>query len=81
MNKIHGIIAASMSVFNNDLSLNIKKTIQHAENLIDEGCHGGAIFGSTVQAQLISISEKIDLLNNLSKSKYKNKFIIRDFRD
>ena len=76
MNKIHGIIAASMSVFNNDLSLNIKKTIQHAENLIDEGCHGVAIFGSTGQAQLISISEKINLFNQLSTSKYKEKYII-----
>ena len=65
-----------MSIFNKDLSLNIEKTILHAENIIDKGCHGVAIFGSTGQAQLISISEKIKLLNNLSKSKYKNKFII-----
>ena len=76
MSKINGIYAAGMSIFNNDLSLNIEKTILHAENIIDKGCHGVAIFGSTGQAQLISISEKIKLLNNLSKSKYKNKFII-----
>ena len=37
---------------------------------------GVAIFGSTGQAQLLSISEKISLLNELSKSKYKNNFII-----
>ena len=76
MSKINGIYAAGMSIFNKDLSLNIEKTILHAENIIDKGCHGVAIFGSTGQAQLISISEKIKLLNNLSKSKYKNKFII-----
>ena len=76
MSKINGIYAAGMSIFNKDLSLNIEKTIRHAENIIDKGCHGVAIFGSTGQAQLISISEKIKLLNNLSKSKYKNKFII-----
>ena len=76
MSKINGIYAAGMSIFNKDLSLNIEKTILHAENTIDKGCHGVAIFGSTGQAQLISISEKIKLLNNLSKSKYKNKFII-----
>jgi len=35
-----------------------------------------AVFGSTGQAQLIPISEKIDLLNHLTKSKYKEKFII-----
>ena len=76
MTKISGIFAATMSVFNSDLSLNIQKTIEHAEKLIDQGCHGTAIFGSTGQAQLITISEKIKLLNNLSNSKYKDKHLI-----
>ena len=76
MNKIKGIYAASMSLFNKDLSLNIAKTIGHAEKIIDQGCHGVAIFGSTGQAQLISVSEKISLLNELSQSSYKDKFLI-----
>ena len=76
MTKISGIFAATMSVLNSDLSLNIDKTINHAEMLIDQGCHGTAIFGSTGQSQLISISEKIDLLNKLSRSKYKDKHLI-----
>ena len=65
-----------MSVLNSDLSLNAVKTINHAEKLIDQGCHGTAIFGSTGQSQLIPISEKIDLLNKLSKSKYKDRHLI-----
>ncbi len=76
MTKISGIFAATVSVINPDLSLNIEKTINHAENLINQGCHGTAIFGSTGQAQLISVSEKIKLLNSLSKSKYKDKHLI-----
>jgi len=76
MTKISGIFAASMSILNSDLSLNIEKTINHAEKLIDQGCHGTAIFGSTGQAQLIPISEKIKLLNKLSNSKYKDKHLI-----
>ena len=76
MSLIKGIYAASMSVLNDNLTLNVAKTIKHAERLIDEGCHGIAIFGSTGQAQLIPVSEKIELLNDLSKSKYKEKFII-----
>ena len=68
MDKIKGIYAASMSIFNSDLSLNIEKTVNHAERIIDQGCHGVAIFGSTGQAQLISIGEKISLLNQLSKN-------------
>ena len=76
MSKIKGIYAASMSIFNKDLSLNIEKTISHAEKIIDQGCHGVAIFGSTGQAQLISVIEKISLLNKLSQSHYKGKFLI-----
>ena len=76
MSKIKGIYAASLSVLNDDLTLNVSKTIDHAEMVIDQGCHGVAIFGSTGQAQLIPVSEKIDLLNNLISSKYKEKYII-----
>ena len=76
MTKISGIFAATISVLNSDLSLNVEKTIAHAEKLIDQGCHGTAIFGSTGQSQLISISEKIELLNKLSKSKYRDKHLI-----
>jgi 4-hydroxy-tetrahydrodipicolinate synthase len=76
MSKIKGIYAASMSIFNKNLSLNIEKTIGHAEKIIEQGCHGVAIFGSTGQAQLIPINEKIALLNKLSLSKYKDKFLI-----
>ena len=76
MNEIKGIYAATLSVLDSNLALNIEKTISHAENLIDIGCHGAAVFGSTGQSQLISVSEKIQLINKLSKSKYKNKYII-----
>ena len=76
MSKIKGIYAATMSILNENLSLNVAKTIKHSEQLINDGCHGVAIFGSTGQAQLISVSEKIKLLNELSSSKYKEKFII-----
>ena len=76
MSLIKGIYAASISVLNKDLTLNVEKTIKHAEMIIDQGCHGVAMFGSTGQAQLISISEKINLLNSLSLSRYKEKYII-----
>jgi 4-hydroxy-tetrahydrodipicolinate synthase len=76
MSKIKGIYAASMSILDNNLSLNIDKTIKHSEKIIDQGCHGVAIFGSTGQAQLISLSEKISLLNYLSESRHKDKYII-----
>ncbi len=74
--KIKGIIAASMSLLNEDLTLDIDSTITHSEKIITEGCHGVAIFGSTGQAQLISVSEKKNLIDKLNDNKFKNHFII-----
>ena len=76
MSLLKGIYSASISVLNDNLTLNVEKTITHAERLIDQGCHGVAIFGSTGQAQLIPVSEKIELLNKLTKSNHREKFII-----
>ena len=76
MSLLKGIYAASMSVLNDDLTLNIDKTIEHSEMVIENGCHGVAIFGSTGQAQLIPVAEKIKLLNKISTNKYKDNFII-----
>ena len=76
MSEIKGIYAAGLSVLDNNLALDIKNTIKHAENVIDLGCHGVVFFGSTGQSQLISLSEKIQLINELHNSRYKDKFII-----
>jgi 4-hydroxy-tetrahydrodipicolinate synthase len=73
---INGIYAATLSLLNDDLGLDINKTISHAEKIIDNGCHGVVFFGSTGQSQLISLTDKISLINNLSSSAYKDKFII-----
>ncbi len=76
MEQIKGVYAAGLSILDKNLALDVKNTIKHAENVIDMGCHGVVFFGSTGQSQLISLGEKIQLINELPKSKYKNKFII-----
>ena len=76
MTMINGIYAATLSILDADLGLDIKKTITHAEKVIDKGCHGVVFFGSTGQSQLISLGDKINLINNLSSNSYKENFII-----
>ena len=71
-----GIYAASMSIFNQDLSLDIESTIRHSERLLKEGLHGVVLFGSTGCAQLISSKEKKNLIEKLNKNKSKDRFII-----
>jgi len=64
-----------MSVFNDDLSLDVDSTIKHAEKVISEGCHGAVLLGSTGMAQLISSDEKKVLIDKISTNKLKD-FII-----
>ena len=76
MEQIKGVYAAGLSILDKNLALDVKNTIKHAENVIDIGCHGVVFFGSTGQSQLISLGEKIQLINHLPNSKFKEKFII-----
>ena len=71
-----GIYAASMSIFNQDLSLDIDFTIKHSEKLIKSGLHGAIFFGSTGCSQLISSNEKKNLIDKVSNSKFKAHFMI-----
>ena len=44
-----GVYAAGLSLFNEDCSLNIEATINHASSIIKKGLHGVFFFGSTGQ--------------------------------
>ena len=57
-----GVYAAGLSVINTNDTLNIEATISHASDAIKNGLHGVFFFGSTGQSQLISTSEKKDLI-------------------
>jgi len=70
----NGIYAAGLSMLNSDKSLDIKSTIYHAESAIRSGLHGVFFFGSTGQSQLLSISEKKELISKTSTSKFRNQF-------
>ena len=48
MGEIKGIYAAAVSILNNDLSLDVNKTVKHCENIIKDGCHGGFYLGALV---------------------------------
>ena len=71
-----GIYGASMTLINEDLAVDVDLTIKHAEKLIQDGCHGCVLFGSTGQAQLISLNEKKKLIEKLDNSKFKDHFMI-----
>ena len=72
----NGIYAAGLSVLKKDMSLDTQATIAHAESAIKNGLHGVFFFGSTGQSQLISISEKKELISKTSTSKFRDQFYI-----
>ena len=71
-----GVYSATCSILNNDYSLNVDATIKHAASTINNGLHGAIFFGSTGQSQLISISEKKDLISKISNHKLKKQFFL-----
>ena len=71
-----GVYAASLSVLNKDLTLNVEATISHAENLIKNGLHGCFFFGSTGMSQLISKNEKMELISKISTHKQRKQFFL-----
>ena len=71
-----GVYAASLSVLNKDLTLNVEATISHAENLIKNGLHGCFFFGSTGMSQLISKNEKMELISKISTHKQRKHFFL-----
>ena len=71
-----GIYAASLSVLNENGTLNINETILHAESSMRSGLHGVFFFGSTGQSQLISINEKKEFIAKIANHKLRKQFFL-----
>ena len=71
-----GTYAASLSVLNENGTLNINETILHAESAIRSGLHGVFFFGSTGQSQLISINEKKEFIAKIASHKLRKQFFL-----
>ena len=71
-----GVYAAGLSVISSSGNLNIEATITHANEAIKNGLHGIFFFGSTGQSQLISTSEKKELIAKIASHKLRKQFYI-----
>jgi 4-hydroxy-tetrahydrodipicolinate synthase len=71
-----GVYAASLSVINSNGTLNVDATITHASESIKNGLHGVFFFGSTGQSQLISTTEKKELIAKIANHKLRKNFFI-----
>ena len=71
-----GVYAASLSVINSNGTLNVTETIAHASSAINNGLQGVFFFGSTGQSQLISTSEKKELISKIASHKLRKQFFL-----
>ena len=65
MYKISGTYCASLTPFNQDYTINKRLLLEHCNNLLSQKIDGIAIFGTTGEANSLSIKEK--LFNSLEK--------------
>lgn len=64
-NKIGGVWVPALTPFKQDLSLNQKCFVDHCKWLLEQGVDGLAVFGTTSEANSLSIKERMSLLDAL----------------
>jgi 4-hydroxy-tetrahydrodipicolinate synthase len=57
---MRGVLAAALTPMREDLSIDRAAFAAHCRRLLDAGCHGLAIFGTTGEANSLSIDERIE---------------------
>jgi 4-hydroxy-tetrahydrodipicolinate synthase len=60
--KLSGIWAPVLTPIDSDLQPDAGRFVAHARYLLDNGCHGLVVFGTTGEATSFSVDERIELL-------------------
>jgi 4-hydroxy-tetrahydrodipicolinate synthase len=60
-----GVLAAALTPMREDLSVDRAAFAAHCRRLLDAGCHGLAIFGTTGEANSLSIDERVEAWTGL----------------
>ena len=61
----HGVWSPVLVPLRSDLSIDSERFVAHARWLLDRGCHGLALFGTTSEANSFSVSERKALLEQV----------------
>src|SRR4051794_39811760 len=60
-----GVLAAVLTPMREDLSVDRFALAAHCRRLLDDGCHGLGIFGTTGEANSLSIAERVAAWSDL----------------
>ena len=76
MHKINGVYSAALTPINEDLSINKKLYLEHCQHLMKQGHDGLAIFGTTGEANSLSIKEKCEAIDFLLSNNIDSKLLV-----
>ncbi len=65
MTNVGGVFAAALTPLNADLSVNGKALVDHCRWLLENGCDGLAVLGTTGEANSFSVEERIGIVDTL----------------
>jgi 4-hydroxy-tetrahydrodipicolinate synthase len=66
--ELKGIIAPVLTAFQQNHAIDVERTIAHAQWLLEHGCDGLAVFGTTSEANSLSLLERKRLLEAILSS-------------
>ena len=66
--RLKGVMAAALTAFNDDLSIDTAATLAHARWLLANGCDGVLLFGTTGEGNSLSAAERMDFMDALAAS-------------
>jgi 4-hydroxy-tetrahydrodipicolinate synthase len=75
-NLDEGIYAAALTPMRADLSCDHKKLAEHCFSLVEQGCKGIALFGTTGEGASFSVSERTHALEKLIQAGFDHKKLI-----
>jgi 4-hydroxy-tetrahydrodipicolinate synthase len=64
----HGVLAAVLTPIGEDLAPDLARWIDHCRWLLDQGCDGLAVLGTTSEANSFSVEERLAMLDALAES-------------
>ena len=62
-----GVLAAVLTPLDGKLAPDHRALVEHCRGLLDEGCHGLAVHGTTGEANSFSVDERLAMLDALAE--------------
>jgi 4-hydroxy-tetrahydrodipicolinate synthase len=66
--RVRGVFVPALTPFHPDLSVDTERFVAHCRGLIDDGADGLAVFGTTSEANSLSVPERMEALDRLIDS-------------